>query len=144
MPANAQSAPSAEAEVMKVVNRLFEGMQKGDSAMVHSVFHPQLRMISAGKGRDGKMRLSIETTPDDFLKAVGTPHTTVWNERIFNAKVHIDGSVASVWADYTFHAGDKFSHCGIDHFLLAADESGSWKIIELADTRRTEECKQTR
>lgn len=137
---HAQTASPTEGEVMKVVNRLFEGMKKGDSSIVRSVFHPQVRMISSGKGRDGKLRLTVETSADAFVKAVGTPHTVVWNERISNEKVHIDGAIASVWADYTFHAGETFSHCGIDHFLLTSDESGAWKIIELADTRRTEGC----
>ncbi|MEO7963979.1 MAG: nuclear transport factor 2 family protein [Gemmatimonadaceae bacterium] len=137
-----QGVSGADADVMKVVNRLFEGMRKGDSAMVRSVFHPQLRMISAAKGRDGKLHLEVETSADNFLRAVGAPHTAAWNERISNEKIHIDGPLASVWADYTFHAGEKFSHCGIDHFLLAADDAGVWKIIELSDTRRTEGCNQ--
>ena len=140
---HAQATGAANAEVLKVVNRLFDGMRTGDSAMVRSVFHPQVRMISAGKGRDGKLHINVEASPDDFVRAVGTPHKAAWNEKISNEKVSIDGPIASVWADYTFHAGETFSHCGIDHFLLAADDTGTWKIIELADTRRTEGCQQS-
>jgi hypothetical protein len=44
-----------------------------------------------------------------------------------------------VWADYKFFRGATLSHCGVDHFLLVK-EGGSWKIIELADTRRREGC----
>ena len=124
---------------MAVVQRLFDGMRAGDSAMVRSVFHQDLRMISVGS-RNGTPTARIETSADDFVKAVGTPHAESWDERTSNEQVHIDGTLASVWADYTFHAGAKFSHCGIDHFLLLKDAAGAWSIVELSDTRRTVGC----
>jgi hypothetical protein len=125
--------------VMAVITRLFDGMRAGDSAMVRSVFHPQVRMLSSGM-RQGRLVLNIEQGADGFVKAVGTPHAEVWDERIANERVMIDGALASVWVDYTFHLGARLSHCGIDHFLLARNEAGEWKIVELADTRRMD-CK---
>jgi hypothetical protein len=35
------------------------------------------------------------------------------------AVFELDGPLASVWAEYSFYAGEKFSHCGIDAFQLA-------------------------
>lgn len=138
--ARAQS-PDAKPEIMAVVKRMFDGMRAADSAMVHSTFHPQLRMVTVGKGRDGAMRISVEESPDGFLKAVGTPRPARLDERIWGERVEIDGALASVWVDYNLYIGDKFSHCGIDHFLLVRGDDGAWKIISLADTRRTEGCK---
>lgn len=132
-------AQDAKAEVMAVVQRLFDGMRAGDSAMVRSTFDPQLRMISSSL-REGKPVLRIETGGDGFVRAVGTPHAEVWDERIANAKVEVDGALASVWTDYAFYRGTSFSHCGIDHFLLARNDAGQWKIVELADTRRQAPC----
>lgn len=141
--ARAQTAePSAPQAVMAVVKRLFDGMRAGDSAMVRSVFHPQVRMLTVAKGRDGAQRLTVENGADAFAKAVGTPHPQVWDERIWNEKVEIDGALASVWVDYAFYAGTTFSHCGVDHFLLVRGDDGAWRIISLADTRRTDGCKQ--
>lgn len=134
-------AQDGKAEVLAVVKRLFDGMRAGDSAMVRSVFHPQVRTISASM-RNGAPALNIETSADAFVKAVGTPHSQPWDEKTYDEKVEIDGPIASVWAEYTFHLGTTFSHCGIDHFLLAKDASGAWKIIELADTRQREGCKR--
>jgi len=131
-------AQDANAEVLAVVKRLFDGMRAGDSAMVRSVFHPNIRLVSVGM-RDGKTNVRIEQSADGFVKAVGTPHAEAWDERTSNEKVMIDGPVASVWTDYTFHLGSKLSHCGIDHFLLVK-EDGVWRMIELADTRRTTGC----
>ena len=135
------SAQSAEQDVMAVVKRLFDGMRAGDSSMVRSVFHPQVRMITASS-RDGEVRTEIEMGVEDFAKAVGTPHPQKWDERIWNEKIHINGPLASVWTDYAFFRGDTFSHCGIDHFLLVKDTAGTWKVIELSDTRRKEGCQQ--
>ena len=134
----AARAQDAKADVMAVVKRLFDGMRAGDSAMVRSVFHSNVRLITVGT-RDGRTDVRIESSADDFAKAVGTPHAEQWDERISNEKVAIDGPLASVWTDYSFHLGGKFSHCGIDHFLLVK-ETDAWKVIELADTRRKEGC----
>lgn len=133
------AAQDARGEVMAVVKRLFDGMRAGDSAMVRSVFHPQVRMLTAAT-RQGKPVLDIETGADGFVKAVGAPKAQAWDERIWNEKVQVDGALASVWVDYAFYLGEKFSHCGIDHFLLSRSEAGEWKIVELADTRRQEGC----
>lgn len=138
--ARAQSA-EVKAEVMGVIKRMFDGMRASDSAMVHSTFHPQLRMVTVAKGREGTLRVSVEESPDGFLKAVGTPRPAKLDERIWGERVEIDGALASVWVDYNLYVGDKFMHCGIDHFLLVRGDDAAWRIISLADTRRTEGCK---
>lgn len=140
-PAQAQVAPREKAEVMAVITRLFDGMRAGDSAVVRGVFHPQVRTLTVARGRDGAQRLIVESSVDGFAKAVGTPHPQPWDERIWNEKVEIDGALASVWVDYSFFLGPTFSHCGIDHFLLVRGDDGAWRIISLADTRRTEGCR---
>lgn len=132
-------AQSDESLVKEVVDRMFKGMQLGDSAMVHSVFHESVTMASAFKSKDGNPVLRKETSIADFLKAVGTPHAEAWNEEIWNVEVKIDGDLAQVWCDYAFYVGKKFSHCGIDAFHLYKTTSG-WKIFHLSDTRRSTNC----
>jgi hypothetical protein len=132
----AQSTPAtdAEREVLAVVNAVFDGMRKADSAMVRPLFHPQARLIAMDLRTEG--RPPRFDTLDGFIQAVGRPRTEVFDEQLFNVKTQIDGSLASVWADYKFFRGTTLSHCGVDHFLLIK-ESGRWQIIELSDTRRT-------
>jgi hypothetical protein len=134
-------AQDPKAEVLSVVKRLFDGMRAGDSTMIRSVFHPQARMISASV-REGKPMARVDASVDGFVKAVGTPRPQVLDERIWGEKVEIDGPLASVWVDYALYVGERFSHCGIDHFLLVKSEAGEWKVIEIADTRRTEGCQR--
>lgn len=143
-PVSAQTAEVSGADreaVMRVVTRLFDGMRRGDSSMVRSVFDARVRMITVTM-RNGVRRTTVENGADAFVKAVGTPHADVWDERIANDRVYIDGDLASVWLDYAFFAGPRFSHCGVDHFLLVRGESGAWQILELADTRRNSGCEQ--
>lgn len=141
--AGAQGAapPAEKAAVMAIVRTLFDGMRAGDSSMVRSVFAPNVRMITVAP-RQGVMTASVTNGADNFVKAVGTPHAEVWDERIANEKVEIDGALASVWVDYAFFHGTTFSHCGVDHFLLTKDSAGAWIILELADTRRNNGCEQ--
>jgi hypothetical protein len=125
------------AAVMAVVTRLFDGMRAGDSAMVRSVFHPKANLATA-LVRQGNAMVQMEAI-EEFVKAVGTPHTEVWDERIRNPEVRIDGTLASVWVEYSFYVDTRFSHCGIDAFHLAKDGT-AWKIVALADTRRRQGC----
>jgi hypothetical protein len=137
---SAQSIGPAEDQkaVMAVVNRLFDGMRASDSTMLRSVFDPRVRMITSAS-RNGAPTLSVQQGADGFVKSIGTPRPDKIDERIRNERVHIDGDLASVWVDYGLFIGPKFTHCGIDHFLLVKAD-GAWKILELADTRRTTNC----
>ena len=130
-PVSAQSA--AETEVVAVVNRVFDGMRKGDSAMVRPLFHAKARMITMDLRSERPAH--VEESVEGFIRSVGSPRTDVYDEQLSNVKTMIDGSLASVWADYKLLRGTTLLHCGIDHFLLVK-EGGVWKIIELADTRR--------
>jgi hypothetical protein len=126
-------------KVMEPVNQLFDAMKKGDSAAARKVFLAGARLYSVGTAKTGKPYLRKEEITG-FLKAIGTPHKEVWNELIWAPKVEIDGNFAQVWVSFAFYVDKTFSHCGIDAFHLFKDDSGSWKIFHLADTRQKEGC----
>lgn len=134
--AQGASSQSAESEVLAVVNAVFEGMRRADSGMVRPLFHAKARLITM----DSRSPVSrIEESVEGFIRSLVQPRTEVYDERLSNVKTMIDGSLASVWADYKFYRGTTLNHCGVDHFLLVK-EGGTWKILELADTRRREGC----
>lgn len=58
---------------------------------------------------------------------------------MWSAEVRIDGGLATLWAPYEFHLGERFSHCGIDAFQFVR-EGGAWKMIAITFTRRTTGC----
>ena len=137
--AHAQKAPSETEAVKQVVTAFFDGMRHGDSTAVRRTLAPNVVFHGYG-GKPGQpATLEIESI-NGFLKAVGTPHAEVWDERVTFERVLIDAGLASVWAPYEFYLGRKFSHCGYDSFQLVKLADG-WKIAHIIDTRRKEKCK---
>jgi hypothetical protein len=138
-PLRAQDADRAA--VLATVQKVFDGMRTRDTALLHSAFDTSGRLVGVStRGPAPAIRL---TTPTAFGSAIASaPAGAVWNERIFDPEVRIDGEVAQVWAYYTFHLGDKFSHCGVDAFMLVK-VGAEWKITQIADSRRTQGCTHT-
>ena len=132
-----QSASSDEQAVKAVIEKLFKGMEKGDSAMARSVFAKAVTTATIYKDKSGNVVLRQENSIDDFMKAIGTPHKEVWYEEIWNLQVQLDGDFAQAWCDYAFYLDNKYSHCGVDAMHLYKDK-GEWKMFHLADTRRKE------
>jgi hypothetical protein len=136
-PAPAQQSP--ETAVLAVVRQLFDGMRAGDSAMARTAFDAMAELISVS-GPDSTGVYRVRVTPvAQFLAAIGRPHTEVWDERIWDTEVRVDGGLASMWTKYAFYRADQFSHCGVDAFQLVLRPDG-WKIMHVADTQRTANC----
>ena len=119
------------------VAQMFEGMKEGDSAKVHGVMSDEVIFQSTAI-REGQAKLFTGSL-ERFLNAVGTPHEEIWDERISNLKVEVDGPLATAWMNYSFYLGDSFSHCGVNAMTFFRFDEG-WKIIYLIDTRRKENC----
>lgn len=134
--AAAQSADSAA--VLKVAQSVFDAMRKRDTVMLKAAFAPDARLTTAMAARDGSPRVVSEKL-EAFVTALSQPSDDLWDEKTYEHEVRIDGNLATVWMEYDFYAGAKFSHCGVDAFQLAKFAEG-WKIVALADTRQREGC----
>lgn len=127
-------------KVMEPVHLLFDGMKKGDSAMVRRSFHSTLTFNTVTVDLKTNEPVLRTETAEHFLKAIGTPHQEVYNELIWSPKINVDGNFAQVWVNYAFFLGKTFSHCGVDAFQLFKDAGGQWKIFSVADTRHKTGC----
>ena len=134
----AQTSAAETAAVKQTIQAFFDGMRRGDSTQVRRTLAPGAVFHTIAT-RDGNTQLRPEN-PTEFLKAVGTPHQAVWDERITFDNVLIDANLASVWTPYEFYLGSTFSHCGYNSFQLVKLTNG-WKIAHIIDTRRKEKCK---
>jgi hypothetical protein len=143
-PVHAQQVAAADtAGPMAVVRELFDAMRAGDSTRARKLFHPSMtHMVTSDRGQDGQLRVNSAPV-DAFMKAVGMPRTEVFDERIANPRVQVEGGLATVWVDYGFFRGAQFSHCGVDAVHLVRDAAG-WRIAALADTRRQSGCEAWR
>ena len=133
----APAAQPPDAPVRAAIARLFDAMRAGDSATVRAVFHPSALLATALTRGGGAAQVD---SLEQFIRAVGTPHAEVWDERLGAVTVQMDGPLATAWAEYTFYAGDRLSHCGVNAFQLVRLGAADWKIIALTDTRRREGC----
>jgi hypothetical protein len=127
------AAQQQDAEVMKVVTTLFDGMKAKDTTKMRSVFAPGARLMTAAV-RNGAP--AVSTTPiDGWIASIGRATASI-EEKTFSPEVRVDGNLATVWTRYEFWANGARSHCGYDSIQLALLPDG-WKIIHLADSHRT-------
>lgn len=131
-------AQSDESQIKQTITQLFDGMRNSDTTLIRKAFASKNIMQTIVKTKDGKVLVRTENV-SDFIKSVGAPHTEKYDERIVFTKILIDAELASVWTDYKFYIGEKFSHCGVNSFQLVKGEDG-WKIIYIIDTRRKDKC----
>ncbi|WP_300355913.1 nuclear transport factor 2 family protein [Fluviicola sp.] len=129
-----QSQKAEKKEVRKVIDQLFDGMRKGDSAQVHKTFLPNATLNSSFINKKGEAKLHQDSITS-FLNAIGTPHTEIWDERLLSCEIKIDENLATVWTKYAFYVDNVYSHEGVNAFQLVK-VSGEWKILIITDTRR--------
>ena len=133
------SDPAEDREVVRTVERLFEGMRTQDTAVLSGLLAPELIFVSA-RDTAGHWRVT-HYTAREFLSGMAGPVDTAtqFRERMWNPEVRVDGAIATLWTPYDFHVGARFSHCGYDAFQLARGERG-WYITAITYTVRPAPC----
>jgi hypothetical protein len=132
-PAALSAQGVTEREVLATVERVFEGMRTADSAMVRSGFVDGARF--ALLDTTGTVRFQ---SIDGWVRAIANSNRR-WQEPIYDVQVRVDGSLAQVWAPYTFYLDGAVRHCGVDAIELLKTSQG-WKITQLSDTQRRDSC----
>lgn len=141
VPAMAQTDKKADEEaIKKTINLFFEGMQKGDTALMMRTITDSMGLQSIGKARTGETRVRKEMV-NDFVVSITKrpPEIKSLEERITFEAIHIDGSLAVAWTPYKFFINEKLNHCGANSFTLVKFKE-EWKIVNIIDTRRREGC----
>jgi hypothetical protein len=128
-----------EKKVKKVIQDLFKAMKSKDAALAKSVFAQNARLSTV----ETKDKKSVVKEGDiaKFIEFIGTPSENIYDEQVLSYDVKIDGDMATVWTPYEFYLNDKLLHCGVNAFQLFKGEEG-WKILQITDTRRKENCKE--
>lgn len=135
LPCAAVRAQSADHEAAyAVITRLFDGMRARDTASMRALFAPGASLNSVSPS-------GVRTDAIDawIASVASAPAGLLLDERLGARAVQVSGDLASVWVDYWFFAGERFSHCGVDAFVLART-GGNWRILSVADTRQREGC----
>jgi uncharacterized protein YecT (DUF1311 family) len=132
MPATAEVAAEARSGVLQAADALFQAMHDRDAAALDTLLHPRAQIVAVSERGVG-VRTAAEWIPTVAQSA------EVLRERMWDTQIEIDGDLATLWAPYDFHRGDRFSHCGTDAFQFVR-VNGAWKLISVAFTVRTTGC----
>lgn len=137
--AQAQEAPTAEAEIQAAIEQFFEGMRTQDTALMMAVMTPDMQMQTVANV-NGSTRL-VEGNAAKFLSNVAAPTPQPWDERIWSYDIKVDGAMAAAWTEYSFFYGSRLLHCGVNQFMFLHDGE-SWKMFYVVDTRRKDDCRE--
>ncbi len=129
---HAQNSP-AEKEVYAVVEKFFAGFNAKDTTVMRSTLFEDVKLFTTSTNQQGQPVARSEAASGLMTSIAGAPGKLF--EKIFEPVVHVEDGLANVWVRYEFYVDDKFSHCGIDSFMMVKTADG-WKISALADTRR--------
>ena len=130
----------SEGDAKQVIDTFFEGFHKGDTTIMKSVVVKDLPTQTVFDTKQGESKI-INGTIQKFLDAIGSrPADQIWEEKLLDYKVQIDGNLAHVWTPYEFWLNGSFSHCGANAFTLVRTNDG-WKIVHLIDSRRRASCR---
>ena len=131
---------SEERAVKKVISTFFDGLHKGDSALLKSTLHQDLKIQTTFTNKKGKKELRTQTKAQ-LLKGVASKKSAdKYLEKLLSYTIKIDGNLASVWTPYEFYFNGNFSHCGANSFQLF-NNNGKWEVIYLVDMRRRDNCR---
>ena len=121
-------------EVEQTIKSFFEGFHQRDTIKLKQVCSENLVLHSISESEKGN-KFSVEKAPDFYKSIASIPTTIIFEEKIVNYKIQVDGSMAHVWTPYEFYVNGKLSHSGVNSFQLYK-ENEVWKVVYIIDTRR--------
>jgi hypothetical protein len=125
---------SQNEDVKQIVITFFKGFHDKDTITMKSVCAEKMILQSISESSKGT-QLKNEK-PQSFYQSIATiPATILFEERILNYSIQVDGAMAHIWTPYEFFINGEFSHKGVNAFTLFK-ENEQWKIVYLIDTRR--------
>lgn len=127
-------------EVKKVIETFFIGLHKGDSTIMKSTLHKDIKIQTTFTNREGLKNLNNQSRQALLTGVANKKPENVYLEKLLSYNIKIDGNLASVWTPYEFYLNDNFNHCGANSFQLF-NNNGKWQIIYIVDMRRRDNCK---
>ena len=128
-----------EQAIKKVIETFFDGLHKGDSTLMATALHKDIKIQTTANNREGSSILKTETKAQLLTGIANKKPADKYFEKLLSYDIKIDGNLASVWTPYEFYYNDNFSHCGANSFQMY-NNNGKWEIIFLVDMRRRGDC----
>lgn len=132
---NNSSAPGPAA----IIDKLWEAMRTKNADGIRALFAPEGQFVAIEKTRSGEGLSKTRVFNGETFTKLIVEGKGEYVERMPKPEVKIFGDAALVFGRYTFHLGDKFSHCGTNIFNLIRIKKG-WRIANGLSTLEFE-CK---
>jgi len=130
----AQNTKNEDAKnASEIPDKLFEAMRAKNFEAIRALFIAEGQLVAVDKPRDGKGISKTRVFKADAFAKMISEAKGEFIEKMPEKEVKIDGDFALVTGRYTFHVGEKFSHCGVNSFHLVKTETG-WRIANAAST----------
>lgn len=127
-------AQTTSDSVKNTINQLFYAMKTSNAILLKTCFTDSAILQTIVKNKAGNI-IAKNDAISTFAAQIATLPQNTADEQIRFEAVQIDGVLATVWTPYKFYYNGKFSHCGVNHFVLLK-VNNEWKIQYLIDTRR--------
>lgn len=132
--------PSAEQTAGAIADKLFEAMRLKNYDAIKNLFLDGGQLTALDKPKNGQGFSGVRNfSGDAFAKMISEAKAPEFVEKMPSKDVRIYGDSAVVSGRYTFHVGEKFSHCGTNAFHLLKS-NGEWKIANATSTLETMNC----
>jgi hypothetical protein len=106
-----------EDQIKSVILKTFSAMKSVDSVALKSCFTEKALLHISQPRPEGT--LVREVPIDNFIKNVMTRKPGDMDERVLSwGPILIDHEIATAWVPYEFYLDGKFTHKGVDAFIL--------------------------
>lgn len=125
-----------------VADKLFAAMKAKNYEQIKVLFLDGGKLTALDQPKTGKgFSTTRNFTGDSFAKMISEAKAPEFIEKMPAKDVRIYGDSAVVIGRYTFHVGEKFSHCGTNAFHLLRS-NGEWKIANASTTIEQQNCEK--
>jgi hypothetical protein len=128
--------PHVEAELLEVIQDLFDVIEHRDLELGREILHPGGRFVSIRETEEGTV--VREQSHDEFLESMAR-EGPAFLERFWDPEILYRGDLAVVWTPYDFWVDGERSHCGVDAFTLVRGDDG-WRIAATVYTVEVTGC----
>lgn len=122
----AQDAAADRRTALAVADSALDFITRGEMNAFADLMIPEA-VLYPTVTRDGVTRYRIRTAAAQR----SAPRDVVVTERGWNPDVRVSGGMATVWYPYDLYRDNKWSHCGVDVFVLVRHDK-SWRILTMA------------
>ena len=139
-PSEAQVDPQVRQEITAVIDSLFEGMARKDSALLRQVMAATTSIHRVQLDSAGEQKIHY-VSGESFRRAM-TNTGFEQQETCWDMEVQVNENLATVIAPYRYDLNGAFAHCGVNQFGLIKGREG-WRIHSLEfsiTTRDSAEC----